>query len=84
MIESELTGWEQTARQIGYEGMTASEAGRTRHLTILPMWEANCTCGRELHHYSTSTLASEHLRCHQTDCDVHSGAVDRWKQTRRK
>jgi len=82
-MTTDLTGWEEAAQHLGYEGMTSTSAGRTQHLVLLPMWEAKCTCWRDVDHYPypSPVLAGEHVRCHQKDCDVHSGAVDRWLET---
>lgn len=84
--EQELTGWEIAAKKLGYESMTATQAGRSRHLILLPMWEARCTCWREQPEKYRSpgrVQASDHVRCHQRDCDLHEGAIARWKETQK-
>ena len=81
-----LTGWEATAKTIGFEGMTTIEAGRANHLLLLPMWESWCTCWRDhpdRYFKPGPVLASDHVRCHQKDCDLHEGAVARWKETQK-
>lgn len=87
MTTEQPTGWEIAAANLGYEGMTATEAGRSTHLLLLPMWEAHCTCWRdhpEKYRTSTRVLASEHVRCHQKTCDLHDGAIARWEEHQRK
>jgi len=81
------TGWEVAAANLGFDGMTAIEAGRAHHLLALPLWEAHCTCWRDHpDKYKTPgrVMASDHVRCHQKTCDLHDGAVTRWAETQKK
>jgi hypothetical protein len=83
---AEPTGWEIAAQHIGFEGMTATQAGRANHLLLLPLWEALCTCWQEkpdLYRSPGHVVASDHVRCHQKTCDLHEGAVARWEETQK-
>lgn len=87
MTTEPATGWEIAAKDIGFEGMSATAAGRANHLLLLPMWEAFCTCWRDhpdVYKSPCRVLASDHVRCHQKDCDLHAGAVARWAEHQKK